>query len=502
MKHFFAQRNNIIAVGVVVILLIGGGAYWYVSSSNAPTFGQDTVSKGNVVESVDESGSVLAENTASVSFQEGGEIAHVYVTEGSTVAAGTVLADLDAAQLNAAVQAAQASLAGAQAQLAQLQSGTRPEQLQIDQSAVTSADQSLGIAVGNAYSASDDAVRNQLDNLFSNTQTSNPTFLVSDINSQTVNTIQSERLQIGLALAQWYQALNATSSAVDPATLAGTASNVLEQIQSYANMIALAVDSATPSMATPAATLAQYKVDIATARTEIEASISAVSGDQSALTAAENVLTLAQAGSTAQQIATAQAAVAQAQAGLAQAQVALDNASLVAPFSGTVQDLTAQVGQVVSPGTPMMSLINNSGLKIEAYVSENDVADIKPGDVAVVTLDAFGTGTTFPATVTTVDAAETQVNGSAAYMVTLHFTNPNSQIKDGMTGNVRIIEAEYDNVIEVPSNLVINDDGNYFVLVEANGVIQKKSVQIGLVGDDNMTEIVSGLNVGDRINNF
>ena len=111
-----------------------------------------------------------------------------------------------------------------------------------------------------------------------------------------------------------------------------------------------------------------------------------------------------------------------------------------------------------------MSLINNSGLKIQTYVSENDVAKIQSGDAADVTLDAFGTGTTFPATVTTVDAAQTQVNGSAAYMVTLHFVNPNGQIKDGMTGNVHIIEAEHDNVIAVPSNLVINDYGDYFVL--------------------------------------
>ena len=79
----------------------------------------------------------------------------------------------------------QMPLAGAHAQLAHFQSGTRPQQLQIDQSAVASADQSLGIAVGNAYSASDDAVRNQLDNMFSNTQTNNPTFLVTNNDPQT-----------------------------------------------------------------------------------------------------------------------------------------------------------------------------------------------------------------------------------------------------------------------------------------------------------------------------
>jgi len=324
----------------------------------------------------------------------------------------------------------------------------------------------------------------------------------------TVNTIQNQRVQIGAALAAWYAALNATSTGFDPASLSAMATANLQQIQSYIDTIALVVNSANTSVSTPAATLAQYKGNIAAARAEIEGSNSAVSGNQSALTAAQNVLALAQAGSTPQTIAAQQAVVAQAQAAVAQAQaaatnaqVALDHASLVAPFSGTVQNLTAQIGQVVSPGSPMMTLINASGLKIETYVSEKDVTNIKPGEAAQVTLDAFGTGTTFPATVSTVDAAQTQVNGAAAYMVTLHFTNPDSQIKDGMTGNVHIIEAEHNNVIAVPSNLVINDNNAYFVLVQKGSAVEKVSVQVGLVGAST-TEITSGLNVGDTINNF
>ncbi len=499
-KAFFIK--NYIVLGIVVLLAAGGGVYWYVMTATPPTFSSATVTKGNVIQSVDESSNVVAENRAVMSFQGSGQIAHVYVSEGSAVSQGEVLADLDSSQLNASLQQANAVLAGAQAQLALLQSGTRPEQLTIDQSAVASANRSLGIAVENAYSASDDAVTNQIDNMFANPQTKNPTFLVPSSNSQTINDIASQRLAIGGMLTQWYTALNATSTGFDPATLSDAAAENLQRIESYSNTIALVVNNATPSGQLTAATLATYKADIATARTEVEASISAISGDQAALTAAQNQLILAQAGSTPQAIQAQEAAVAQAQAAATNAQVALDHASLVAPFSGTVQNLTAQVGQVVSPGAPMMSLINNSGLKIETYVSQADVANIKTGDAAVVTLDAFGTGTTFPAMVTTVDAAETQVNGSAAYMVTLHFTKPDNRLKDGMTGNVHIVEAEHDAVAEVPSNLVINNAGSYFVLVQSGGTVEKKPVQIGFVGDNGMTEITSGLNVGDTINSF
>lgn len=500
-KAFFLK--NYIVVGIIVLIAAAGGAYWYVSTANPPAFGSVTVGRGNVIEAVDEAGTVDAENSATLSFQESGQIAHVYVNEGSQVSAGTVLADLDSAQLSAAAQQAAAALTGAQAQLALLQSGTRPEQLTIDEATVSSTDQALGIAVENAYGASDDAVRNQIDTMFSNPDSSNPGFLVMPNSGSQgmVTAIEDQRVAIGGTLGVWYAALNATSTGFDPASISGTAETNLQQIDAYINAVALIVNSAQPNSTVTAANLAAYKAAVATARAEIEASISAVSGDQSAFTAAQNQLALAQAGSTPQAIQAQEAVVAQAQAAASSAQVALSNASLVAPFPGTIQNLTAQVGQVVSPAVPVMSLINNSGLKIEAYVSEKDVANIQQGDTALVTLDAFGTGTTFPATVTTVDAAETQVNGSAAYLVTLHFVNPDSQIKDGMTGNVHILEAEHDNVIAVPSNLVINDAGNYFVLVQRNGTVEQQSVQVGLVGAST-TEIVSGLNVGDQINSF
>ena len=505
MKKFFAVKTNIYITVAAVVVLAAGTAWWFIATSAAPTFGTYTVKAGNVVESVNETANVLAENNAPVSFQEGGAIAHVYVTEGEQVAAGAPLADLDAASLNAAVEQAQAGLATAQAGLAQLTAGTRPQQLTIDESAVASADQTLGIAVSNAYSASDDAVYNQLDNLFSGTQTSNPTYLVPNSNSQLINQITSERVAIAASLAQWYAALNATSTgsaASDPAALAGTAAANLQAINGYINQIALTVNEATPNGQLTAATLAAYKADVATARTEVQTSISAIAGDSAALTAAKNALVLAQAGATPQQIQTQEAVVAQAQAALATAQVAQGRATLTAPFAGTVTNLTAQVGQVVSPGVPIMSLVNNSGLKIEAYASEADVAKIKVGDSANVTLDAFGTGTVFPATVSTIAAAETQVNGAPAYVVTLHFTKPEPQIRDGMAGNANIVIGEHDNVPTVPSNLVINDGNEYYVIVERGGVQTKQQVQIGLKGDNGMTEIASGLTVGDTINTF
>jgi RND family efflux transporter MFP subunit len=499
MKQFIASHIVFVTIGGVAVLSAIGAA-WYVTSNHAPSFVATAATRGNVISSLNEPATVLAENNATLSFQASGQIAHVYVSEGNTVSAGTVLADLGSASLQANVQQAQAAVAAAQAQLDQLKTGTRPEQLTIDETAVTNAQSVVAVDVGNAYTSADDAVHNQTDNLFTNPKSNNPTFLVPVNDSQMMNNIQSSRLIIETVLGNWYAALNASTST--PAVLANNANSALSQVQSYLDSLALAVNDATPNSVMTATVLAGYKVDISTARTEVAAAITALTNAESTLATAQNTLTLAQAGSTPQAIEAQQAAVEQAQAALAAAQVGLGNTSLVAPFAGTVQNLTAQVGQVVSPGSPMLSLVNNSGLKIQTYVSEADVANIKDNDAAQVTLDAFGTGTTLPATVTTIDTAESQVNGTPAYLVTLHFTNPEPQVKDGMTGNVQIILAEHDNVIEVPSNLVINNNNNYFVLVQTSSGPQQKQVQVGLVGNNGMTEITSGINVGDQLTNF
>jgi HlyD family secretion protein len=504
MKAFFAK--NLIAVIVVVVVLAGAGAFWYVHSSAAPAFATTTVSKGNVVESVDEQANVMTEHNAALSFQEGGEIAAVNVSEGSVVQQGQVLATLNAAQLSAAAEEADAAVAAAQAKLDSLASGTRPEQIQIDESAIASANNSLGIAVQNAYTASNDAIENQTDNLFSNPKTDNPVFLVPITNSQTMNQLASERVKIGADLAAWYQALSSpsiSSSQSGAATLSGTADTVLQEIGSYLDTITLAVNSASAASAVPASTLASYKAYVATATGEVQGSTSAVTGAESGLTNAQNTLALAQAGTAPQDIEAQQAAVAQAQAAAASAHVALDETSLVAPFSGTVQDLTAQVGQVTAPGTPVLTLVNQSGLKIEAYASEADVAKIQVGDPASVTLDAYGTGTVFPASVTTIDPGETDVNGVPEYLLTLHFTQPDSRIKDGMTASVHIVIGEHDNVLEVPTNLVISGNGSStFVLVSRDGSEVQQPVTVGLTGDNGMTEITSGLSAGDTIVNF
>ena len=513
MKQFFFIHLRLI-VAVVVVLAVLGAAWWYISSNASPAVGSYTVTRGNVAAALDEPGTVAAEDKTNLSFQEAGQIAHVYVQEGDAVSAGAALADLDSASLQANVQEADAAVAAVQAKLDALRTGATPQEIAISQTALTSAEQTLAnsyvsvpTTIEGAYASANDAVRNQLATFFTNPESANPqlTFSVSD--SQVAIDISSERLQASSELNTWQAEDQHIASGAPPSTLDTLLQNTLAHLAVAKTLLTTALNAVVDANNVNLAAI--YKTDVTTGLNEVNSSVGSVNALAQTIASQEAAVAQAQAGlglttasSTAQAIEEQQAAVEQAQAALAAAQVALNNASLDAPFPGTVQNLTAQVGEVVAPGMPVLSLVNNNGLKIETYVSEADVAKIKVRDAAQVTLDAFGTAAAFPATVTTVDSAETQVNGVPSYLVTLHFTTAEPQVKDGMTGNVRVVLGEDDNVIMVPSGLVLNEGNQYFVLEKTATGTAQKQVQIGLVGDNGTTEITSGANVGDTLVNF
>src|ERR1035437_10207264 len=138
----FLAKNYLIIAGVVIVAIVGG-IYWYIKTNEAPSFVELAVGRGNVIDSVDQSGNIIAENNVNLSFQASGQIAAVTVKEGEYVPLGATLAVLDESSLKAAVEQANAVQAAAQAKLDGLSVGTRPEQLQIDKSAVANAQLSL-----------------------------------------------------------------------------------------------------------------------------------------------------------------------------------------------------------------------------------------------------------------------------------------------------------------------------------------------------------------------
>lgn len=83
------------------------------------------------------------------------------------------------------------------------------------------------------------------------------------------------------------------------------------------------------------------------------------------------------------------AAARQAQASVDEAQAALSDLTIAAPVAGTVTTRFAEIGQVISAGSPLVQLVDLDRLYLKAFVPESDVGKLHVGSVARVYTDAF-----------------------------------------------------------------------------------------------------------------
>ncbi|MCX6787727.1 MAG: efflux RND transporter periplasmic adaptor subunit [Candidatus Kaiserbacteria bacterium] len=481
---------------LVAVLIIAGVGYFYLG--RGPNLGATlTVSQGDFVEQVRVSGTVTAAQDVALGFATNGRIAGVYAEVGQRVLAGTVLAETENGDLIATLAQKQAALAQAEANLAALVAGTRPEELASASLAVVNAKASLSNAIQNVYTASDDAVRNRVDLFFTNPRT-NPklSFVVANVALQ--NLVESDRTSIETGLVAW--ALIVANLSNDTAAAAAIQSQkYVAQVTTLLADANRALNQGVPDQAISIATLASYSTTLATARTNVNTSATALTTAAAALDTAQSALTLKQAGSTSDAIAAQEAAVAAAAAEVRSARAKVVATRIVAPFSGIVTRMDAKVGEIIAPTTSEISLQSNGIFEIETYVPEVAIAHIAPGNLATTTLDAYGAAVTFPATVIAVDPAETIRDGVPTYKTTLAFTKADSMIRSGMTANVTIVTGVLHDAIVIPSGAVGMQDGASFVSVIERGTASSHPVSVGPSPALGQAYILSGLSAGEVI---
>ncbi|MGC9349507.1 MAG: biotin/lipoyl-binding protein, partial [Anaerolineae bacterium] len=106
-----------------------------------------TVERGDIATRISATGSVYPKDEVKLSFDVGGRVSETQVRTGDTVQEGDLLASLETADLELQVRSAEAGLAAAQAQLAQLQEGPQPEEIAVAEGQLAAAEAALSQAV-------------------------------------------------------------------------------------------------------------------------------------------------------------------------------------------------------------------------------------------------------------------------------------------------------------------------------------------------------------------
>ena len=442
-----------------------------------------TVRHDTLLITVDATGSLAPQSEISLSFSSSGRVAEVLVEEGQAVEAGQLLARLDTDDLKLQVAQAQAALAAAEAQLAQLLASPRPEEVAVEEANLAAAQAQVSAAAANRDQVSAGADEGQ---------------------------IAAAEAQVASATAQQKSAFDMHERTMECFNLKLPAGTTLPNGKVLAEDME---EKICPALGAPEEqaryALAVADALLAAARSELEDLQAGADADQ-VRAAQANVVTVAAqrdatqaqldlllAGSSEEEIATTQASVDDARVALEQAQSRLDKAALTAPLAGTITSLDVQPGEIASANQPVVVLSDLANLEVEVNLDETDVARVAIGQEAIVNVDAFP-GAEKVGTVTYVAPVAESQSGVVLYPVTVRLLPSELPVRAGMTTDVEITTASQEDALIVPLRAVHTDGGRATVDRVIGDQIERVEVTLGLMTDAEI-EITSGLSEGDVV---
>ncbi len=186
-----------------------------------------------------------------------------------------------------------------------------------------------------------------------------------------------------------------------------------------------------------------------------------------------------------------------AEANLRLASVALEDATVRAPFDGVVAKREVQVGEKVSPDTPIITLVDLRRMELDAPAPTSEIPAVKVGQTARFHVDGFG-DREFIGTVWRVNPVAE--SGSRSIMVYLTMPNEDSALKGGMFAQGALALDAGTPVPAIPLAAVRDDAGVSFVWLIDGGVIRRRGVTLGLKAPgEGLVEIREGLSAGEQV---
>jgi HlyD family secretion protein len=493
------NRRTWLIIAIIAIAAVAGIWFLRTRGKTSPTSSLTrlvAVERGDLTASISPTGQVVAQHQAQMSFDVNKiTLLELKVAAGQQVKKGDVLARIDPATLQQAADQAEANLlsaadalenaqkpyteldrqkaeldvAKAQVALHQAESATAEEALRAAEFSLESA--RLNLTITQAGTAAGKSVRDL--QYTASWHARKLRGLQADLAAGKTN---QETVDAEIEASSKAQAQLEAAQATARATLATAQDRVTQTEKALAEL-----QAGSDALAT-----AQARNKVAEAEYN--------------LARAKDSLATIAAGPDGKTVQLAQARYDAAKATLAKAQAALDAATMVAPFDGTVVSTGAEVGDLVSSGTTIVSLADLTNLRVLTSIDETDISNVQVGQSAQITFDAF-TGRKFKGKVLEIPLEGQLSQNVVTYQVPVSLEATNGvALKPGMTANVSIVVGTRKNALLVPVLAIQQaDSGNVVMLqdaAQASGV--STPVELGL-SDGTNVEVLRGLNEGDKV---
>lgn len=169
----------------------------------------------------------------------------------------------------------------------------------------------------------------------------------------------------------------------------------------------------------------------------------------------------------------------------------LEDTRLSAPFTGVVGDRRVDTGEVVSAGTPLVTLVRTGNLKVSFTVSERYAGSLQPGQPVRVSVDAFPEDT-FSGRVSFVSPEVRPA--SRDLLVQARVPNPENRLRPGNFASVEVVVDERPDAVVVPEEALVPMQEGFalFVVDPASMEADRRDVTIGL-RQPGLVEITEGV---------
>ena len=446
---FYASKKKLVLIGGGVLVLVIAAAIFFTARSTSAS--QDTtvqyvsVTKGSLTESIDVVGTLEAQPMVELAWESGGIVSAFNLKTGDKVSKDDLLLTLEDSSLSSSILQAQSDLLDAQATLDNLLSANSD----LYTAAQTLADAEYTLRTystnrdhWNFKGSSWDAIEDARAEYYATKQV----VWEKDSAHQALSNLAADDPKRKAAYADYKEAVATNEKALR------ILNNLLGVYYTYA-------------VETDFINYEQAKAAVEEARVDYNRYL-----DQSDEIAA-------------------------AKANVQALQNTIDQAHIVAPFDGTVTEISAVAGEKVASGATAVRIDNLDNLIVEVAVSEVDINKVSVGQKAVVTFDALP-DKEYQGEVSSISSAGSDDSGVVEFNVSVKVLNADENVKPGFTAVVSIITSQVKDALLVPNDAVISRDGGTAVLlVNADGSISIISVETG-ASSDTYTQIVSG-NIAD-----
>lgn len=532
-KNYVRTHKLISGSSALTFILIGWLLFGSSSATAQTRYVLGTVEQGTLMISVSSTGQIEASDQIDVRPKNSTEVTAVMVTEGQQVKTGQVLAYLDASDAQQSVNNAAIALESATIALRKLQRNQTVD-------TTTSADdlkQAYADAmndISDAFLKLPDLITTARGILYDDTlkggcspnecQYRN---LVSDsVHTELMQAIARAKEDYTAARNTYdtsfaeYRSLRHDAPAEDVIAMLDATKRVTELLaqtaKSEQNVLDLVVDDMTNQAAKSGVT-ARIPAQLTTYQTATGSAISSLNTTLSQLNTVKRTIQNAQksladsAFSNPLDLASQNNTVAQRESDLREARQQLANCVIRAPIAGIVSAVNVKKGDTASSGAAIATVVSSKRLAVVA-LNEADIAAVTVGQKVTLTLDAIE-NLTMTGVVATVDQLGTTTQGVVNYGVTIALDTQDVRVRPGMSISANIVTNVIQNALMVPSAAVKTQNGTVFVQTIDNATSEQLAIIGGFVADtaprqievrvgvsnDTMTQIISGVAVGDVI---